>query len=258
MGIKNSIPRLDAVDKVTGAAKYTEDLIPINALVGKTLHSTIANGTVRAIDVDEAWKIPGVVDILTCFDVPDWEYATCGHPLSLDPAHTDVANKRILTKRVRYYGDEIAAVVAESDLAAQKALEAIRVEYEELPPLLTPEAAVISGIPLHEKSPDNQGGRMDFIIDESQNVRFYQGTFSMDPCIGGYVDLRGTKFHVPAQQHCHIENICCFAYMSGRKIVVVSPNQAPHTLRKHISDALGIPTGRIRCGQALCGRSIRQ
>lgn len=54
MGIKNSIPRLDAVDKVTGAAKYTEDLIPINALVGKTLHSTIANGTVRAIDVDEA------------------------------------------------------------------------------------------------------------------------------------------------------------------------------------------------------------
>ena len=61
MGIKNSIPRLDAVDKVTGAAKYTEDLIPINALVGKTLHSTIANGTVRAIDVDEAWKIPGVV-----------------------------------------------------------------------------------------------------------------------------------------------------------------------------------------------------
>lgn len=246
MGIKNSIPRLDAVDKVTGAAKYTEDLIPINALVGKTLHSTIANGTVRAIDVDEAWKIPGVVDILTCFDVPDWEYATCGHPLSLDPAHTDVANKRILTKRVRYYGDEIAAVVAESDLAAQKALEAIRVEYEELPPLLTPEAAVISGIPLHEKSPDNQGGRMDFIIDESQNVRFYQGTFSMDPCIGGYVDLRGTKFHVPAQQHCHIENICCFAYMSGRKIVVVSPNQAPHTLRKHISDALGIPTGRIR------------
>lgn len=79
MGIKNSIPRLDAVDKVTGAAKYTEDLIPINALVGKTLHSTIANGTVRAIDVDEAWKIPGVVDILTCFDVPDWEYATCGH-----------------------------------------------------------------------------------------------------------------------------------------------------------------------------------
>ena len=104
MGIKNSIPRLDAVDKVTGAAKYTEDLIPINALVGKTLHSTIANGTVRAIDVDEALKIPGVVDILTCFDVPDWEYATCGHPLSLDPAHTDVANKRILTKRVRYYG----------------------------------------------------------------------------------------------------------------------------------------------------------
>ncbi|MFR6094531.1 MAG: hypothetical protein ACLUIW_03580 [Dysosmobacter welbionis] len=67
---------------------------------------------------------------------------------------------------MRYYGDEIAAMVAESDLAAQKALEAIRVEYEELPPLLTPEAAVISGIPLHEKSPDNQGGRMDFIIDE--------------------------------------------------------------------------------------------
>lgn len=246
MGIKNSIPRLDAVDKVTGAAKYTEDLIPSNALVGKTLHSTIANGMVRSIDVEEARKVPGVVDILTCFDVPEWEYATCGHPLSLDPAHADVANKRMLTRRVRYYGDEIAAVVAENALAAQKALETIRVEYEELPPLLTPEAAVASGICLHEKSPDNQGGRMDFSIGEDQTVRFYQGAFSTDPCIGGHADLRGTKFHVPAQQHCHIENICCFAYMSGRKIVVVSPNQAPHTLRKHISDALGIPAGRVR------------
>ncbi len=174
------------------------------------------------------------------------EYATCGHPLSLDPAHTDVANKRILTKRVRYYGDEIAAVVAESDLAAQKALEAIRVEYEELPPLLTPEAAVISGIPLHEKSPDNQGGRMDFIIDESQNVRFYQGTFSMDPCIGGYVDLRGTKFHVPAQQHCHIEkHLLLCLYERAENCSGVAQSGTP-TLRKHISDALGIPTGRIR------------
>ncbi len=153
MGIKSNVIRLDAVEKVTGAAKYTEDLIPANALVGKTLHSTIANGEVVAIDIEEALKVPGVVDIVTCFDVPNHKYATCGHPFSLDPSHADVKNKTILTSRVRYYGDEIAAVVAEDHLAAQKALEKIKVEYKVFEPVLTPEAAVESGNDLHSLSP---------------------------------------------------------------------------------------------------------
>ena len=70
MGVGTSIKRLDAVQKVTGSAKYTEDLIPANALYLKTVHSTVANGVVKKIDTAEAAAMPGVELVVTCFDVP--------------------------------------------------------------------------------------------------------------------------------------------------------------------------------------------
>ena len=112
MGIEKSVKRLDAQQKVTGTAKYVEDLIPVGALYTKVVHSTIANGLVTAIDTSEAEKMPGVELIITCFDVPGTEYVTAGHPLSLDPNHADTKDKLILSRRVLYYGDDVAAVVA--------------------------------------------------------------------------------------------------------------------------------------------------
>ena len=85
MGVGTSVKRLDAIQKVTGSAKYVEDLIPLDALHMKVVHSTIANGLVTAIDTTEAERMPGVELIITCFDVPDVEFVTAGHPLSLDP-----------------------------------------------------------------------------------------------------------------------------------------------------------------------------
>ena len=118
MGIRQNAKRVDAFQKVTGEAKYVEDLIPRDALYVKIVHSTIANGFVRNIDTSEAEKAPGVEMILTCFDVPKHCYITAGHPLSLDPAHEDVKDKHILTSHVRYFGDDIAAVVADTPLHA--------------------------------------------------------------------------------------------------------------------------------------------
>ena len=100
MGIEKSVKRLDAQQKVTGTAKYVEDLIPVGALYTKVVHSTIANGLVTAIDTSEAEKMPGVELIITCFDVPGTEYVTAGHPLSLDPNHADTKDKLILSRRV--------------------------------------------------------------------------------------------------------------------------------------------------------------
>jgi xanthine dehydrogenase molybdenum-binding subunit len=90
MGIGKKINRVDALSKVKGTTKYTEDLIPSNALVGKILHSTIANGFVKNIDIREALKIDGVMKIVTCFDVPDTDFSTAGHPYALDPSHADI------------------------------------------------------------------------------------------------------------------------------------------------------------------------
>ena len=65
-----SVKRVDAFDKVTGYAKYTDDLCDKGAYIAKILHSTVANGRVTSIDADEARKIPGVIKVVTCFDVP--------------------------------------------------------------------------------------------------------------------------------------------------------------------------------------------
>ena len=123
MGVGTSVKRLDAIQKVTGSAKYVEDLIPLDALHMKVVHSSIANGLVTAIDTTEAERMPGVELIITCFDVPDVEFVTAGHPLSLDPAHADTRDKLILSKRVLYYGDDVAAVIADTPLNAQLAAE---------------------------------------------------------------------------------------------------------------------------------------
>ena len=142
MEIGRSIQRVDAFDKVTGRARFTDDLCPRPILEARILHSTIANGWVKSMDVSRAQALPGVVKVLTCFDVPAHQYPTPGHPWSVEEAHQDVSDRRLLNRRVRIYGDDIAAVVAEDALTARRALGLIQVEYEEYPPVLTPAAAL--------------------------------------------------------------------------------------------------------------------
>ena len=134
--VGNRVIRVDAYDKATGRAKYTDDLCDRSALIAKVVHSTVGNGLVKSIDTSAAEQIPGVVKIITCFDVPQHPFPTAGHPWSTDPHHQDVADRLLLNRRVRDYGDDVAAVIAENEVAASQAVRAIRVEYEEYPVLL--------------------------------------------------------------------------------------------------------------------------
>ena len=112
MIVGKKVARVDAYDKVTGAAKYTEDIAVPNCLVAKLVRSTIANGRVTKVDIDEAMKVKGIVKIFTCFDVPQFNFPTAGHPWSVDPKHQDISDRRLLNERVRFYGDDVAVVVA--------------------------------------------------------------------------------------------------------------------------------------------------
>ena len=86
MSTGKSVARVDAFDKVTGRARYTDDLCDRSALVARVLHSTIANGVVKRIDTSLAEQIEGVVKIVTCFDVPDFLFPTAGTPVVDRPA----------------------------------------------------------------------------------------------------------------------------------------------------------------------------
>ena len=236
MSIGKSIPRVDAWEKVSGRAMYTEDLTPCNALVGKILHSTIANGLVKRIDTTNAEKMPGVVKIISCFDVPDYPYPTAGHPWSTDPAHWDPMDRRLLNKRVRYFGDDIAVVIAVDEITALRALRAIKVEYEEYPFVLTPEDAMKEGAPLlHEENPGN--------ILKSSHIN--DGNFEEAIKEEGLLCFEGV-YETPIVQHCHIEGVASFAYMENGRIVVVASTQIPHIVRRIVAQALGIPWGKVR------------
>ena len=245
MGIGQGVQKTDAVQKVMGTAKFVEDMIPQNALYAKVLHSTVANGLVKSVDCGDAWKIPGVKAIITCFDVPEVPFVTAGHPLSFDPNHDDVRDRLILSRRVRFYGDEIAAVAAVDPLTALKAVEAIHVEYEVYEPAFTPEDSYQTTHPVNPEYPTNELARLDFSI-EGSDVTWGRAAFSTDENIAGRDDLRAEYFYVPSVHAAHIENNGCLAYMEGERMVVVTCNQVPFTTRRNIASALGLPLGKVK------------
>ena len=243
MEVGRELFRVDAVDKVTGRAKYTDDIRDGPMLSAKILHSTIANGWVKRIDTSAAQAMPGVVKVLTCFDVPDIQYPTPGHPWSVEKAHQDVCDRKLLNRRVRIYGDDIAAVVAEDPITAQRALERIRVEYEEYPPVLTPEAAMAPGTePIHTEHPDNILAHMDLRTPMPESD--FQSVEDVLAC-PAYHRFQG-RYATQQVQHCHLETPISYAYMEGGRITVVTSTQIPHIVRRVIGQALGIGWGQIR------------
>lgn len=234
--VGKSLKRVDAYDKATGRAKYTDDLCGREALIVKICHSTIAHGFVKRIDTAAAERIPGVVRVLTCFDVPEFPFPTAGHPWSTDPAHQDVADRLLLNRHVRYYGDEVAVVIAEDEVAAARGVRALEVEYEELPFVLDPQKAMEGEAPqIHEEFPGN-------ILKHTDIRRGDYQTAIQEPDL---VKVEGW-YDTPTVQHCHIENHGCFAYEEAGRVVVVTSTQIPHIVRRVVGQALGIPWGRVR------------
>lgn len=238
MGIGKNMTRVDAKDKVTGEARYTADLEPKGLLTAKVVRSTIANGVVKSFDLSEALAVPGVVKIVTCFDVPDIQFPTPGHPWSVETAHQDIADRKLLNTRIRVYGDDIAAVIAEDEIAAARAARLVKVEYEEYEPLLTVEAAMAEGATrLHDEKPGNVIAHSSFTVGE--------GTYEEAVKEDGLVVI-DRDYKTQSVQHCHIETPVSFAYMEKDRIIVTTSTQIPHIVRRVISQALGLPMGRIR------------
>ena len=238
MGVGNNMVRVDAIEKVTGGAKYTADLEPKGLLVAKVVRSTIANGVVKSFDLEAALAVPGVVKIVTCFDVPDIQFPTPGHPWSVETAHQDIADRKLLNTRVRVYGDDIAAVIAEDEIAANRAARLVKVEYEEYEPMLTVEAAMAEGATvLHKEKPGNVIAHSSFVVGEGTYQEAVEGEDVVE------IDH---VYATQSVQHCHIETPISFAYMEKGRIVVTTSTQIPHIVRRVISQALGIPAGEIR------------
>ena len=237
------VPRVDAYDKVTGRAMFTDDLCPKPCLEAKLLHSTIGNGLVKSIDISEAKRVPGVAGVYTCFDVPDITYPVAGHPWYADTKSEkrDVMDRKMLDSRVRMYGDNIAVVVAENSVACDRALAKIKVEYEEWPVVYdAKESLKGTEHPVQDRKPDNLIAHTCAITSDEQLSKY--GYSSVDDA------LHDPKYHyykahmeTGEQSQVHLEGCVSYCYAEAGKIVCVSSTQIPHIVRRVIGQALGIP-----------------
>jgi len=235
VSVGKPIERLDAVAKVTGKARYTEDFTLQGMKHAVYVRSDIAHGMVKSINVDEASALTGVRAIFTYEDVPDILFATAGHPYSTDPGHRDPYDRNLLTKHVRYEGDEVAIVVADSELIARKAARLIKVEYDKLPVLNTPERILADDAEMIHPT-GNIVGAHEFVVggDMAEAIKSSEHTLE-------------NKYSTAMVQHCHLENHIAYAYMEDNEnITVVSSTQIPHIARRIISEALDFPMGKIK------------
>ncbi|MCC7291178.1 MAG: molybdopterin-dependent oxidoreductase [Phycisphaerales bacterium] len=222
-----SIPRLDAVDKVTGRALYTADIKLPNMVHGKILGSTIAHGRIRRIDTSRAAALPGVLAVITGEDVPDTMHG-------VSPARYD---EHVLAKeKVRHVGDPVAAVAAIDERTAEEAIKLITVEYEELPAVLDPFEAMADGAPLvHERYARNVG------TEVHQHFGDVEKAFAQSAHVREEVFTGNSIYQCPMEPHAAIAS-----WDADGTLVLHTSTQAPHYVQYMLAHVLHIPVGQVR------------
>lgn len=226
--VGKSKPRVDAADKVTGRAKFTADYDLENMLFGKILYSPLAHGIIKRIETKKAEAYPGVKLVLTGKDVPDITYG-------VSPPRYD---EHVLAKeKVRYVGDEVAAVIAVDEERSEKALSLIEVEYQELPAVFSPLEAIKEGAPLiHERYKNNINTRIDHHFGDVEKGFAEADYIREEEFIGNHT------YQNPIEPHASI----AYWENNGSTLVLYSSTQVPHYLHYWVARVLDIPLGRIR------------
>ncbi len=231
--IGNSIPRIDAIAKVTGKARYPGDFQFSDQLVMKVLFAHRAHARVVDIDTTQAEAMNGVVMVLTAKDVPLNEYGLgikdqpvlCGPGSSVEGA--DV---------VRFEGDQVALVIAESETIAVNALKQIKVTYEDLPVVKTLGEALKENAPiLHSRLSNN--------IFHHNIVRRGSTDEAFKHCA---VVVEG-EYQTPVQEHAYLQPESGVGFLDEQgKITIVSAGQWTHTDQGQVAHALGLANDEVR------------
>ena len=240
--VGKSVRKKDAMQLLLGKAVYTQDIAP-DALVVKLLRSPHANAMVQSIDTRKAKKIAGVVDVYTWEDVPNLRFSNAGQTYP----ETSPYDRLIIDRHVRFVGDVVAIVAAETEEAADKALARIEVAYDVLEPVLDFRTAKDNPVLVHPE--DNWRMLCDLGGDNTRNL---VGTTAD---AGGDVEavladcdvLLDRTYHTKAFNQAMMETFRTFTELDpyGR-LHVISSTQIVFHVRRILSHALGIPKGRIR------------
>jgi 4-hydroxybenzoyl-CoA reductase subunit alpha len=220
-------PRLDAPAKSTGQAKYADDLTMPGMLYGALLQSPIAHGKILNIDTSRARKLKGVRAVVTAREAGLVKYG-------VSPARYD--ETLYCHEKVRYVGDEIAAVAAVDLETALEAVELIQVDYEELPAVLDMFEAMKEGAPqLHDEFPGNI------------TAEVHQEFGETEPLMAQCDLVVDHTFLSKRQDAAFIEPHSCLAVFDLQgKLTLHTSTQVPHYVMRTVAMVLRIPVGDVR------------
>jgi putative selenate reductase molybdopterin-binding subunit len=232
--------RVDSVKLATGRGTFVDDIQLHGLLHARILRSPHAHARIRGIDTSAVRAMPGVACVLTHEDVPRVPYTTAGQGWP-EPSPYDAV---MLDRKVRFVGDRVAVVAADDPELAERACEAIHVDYEVLPAVLSPEEALAEGAPVIHDEADATG-----IKDATHNV-----AAALEAEIGsvtqGFAEAERVfeaTYRVPYVQQSSIEPHITITWLDeDDRLTVRTSTQVPFHVRRILAPLLGIPVGRIR------------
>lgn len=234
--------KVDAVKLVQGKPAFTADMEIRGMLIAKVLHSPVAHARIKRIDASKARQLPGVAAVLTYQDIPRVVYSTAGQSDPI-PGPLDSFS---LDHKVRFVGDRVAFVAAETEAIAEQALGLIEVEYDELSAVLDSEAALLPEAPR--------------IHDEPEYVNFADSDASRNLAAHIHIDIGDVEkgfseadlifegdYEVPKVHQAHIEPHVVLTYWDeDDRLVIRTSTQVPFHARRILAPVLGLPMKRIR------------
>lgn len=241
--VNRPVRKKDAMQLLLGKPVYVDDITPRDALVVKILRSPHANAIVKEINTALALKVPGVVAVYTWQDVPQQRFTIAGQTYP-EPSPYD---RLILDRHVRFSGDAVAIIAAETEKAALRAMKLIKVQYEVLDAVLDFRTAKDNPVLVHPEAdwfpPCEVGGdnHRNLVASESNE------TGDVDAVLAGCDIVLDRTYHTKAYNQAMMETFRTYTELDryGR-LHVISSTQIVFHVRRILSRALGIPKSRIR------------
>ncbi len=241
--VGRNVRKIDAVSLATGAAQFTDDFQTPDALHLELVYSPHAHAEIEEIDTAEAESLPGVVDILCYKNVPRIWHTTAGQGFPEPSPYDNVLFDRV----VRFVGDRVALVVAETPEIAHRAAGAIHVTYRPLPATFTTAEAMQAGAPILHHDEEHAAIPAPYRpeINQPAEITIHFGDLEQGFAAADFIEDH--TYSTQYASHCAIEPHAALAYFDEKgRLVVVSSTQVPFHARRIISRTVGIPPGMVR------------
>ncbi len=227
--------RADGPDKVTGSGRYTADLTLTGMLTAKFKYAEVSHARILRLDVSAARALPGVFAVLTADDVPDVRFG-------------GFVQDRTLVARdvVRFEGEILAAVAAVDAATAQRALNAIEVEYEALPVLNDVEAALAPDATLVHPAWEGYGGVPVLVRDRNDAAYTKLEKGDVDAGMAEADTVVHSRYVADGCHAAPIEPRAVVAQWEGNKVTIWSSTQVPFDARAGVCETLELPANRVR------------